>query len=239
MRMRRWSDLGLVLLAALVATSVAADRAVGAGLDGAVTGTVVFKGKVPPSTPVKITADRGVCGKKGPIYDESLIVGDKGGLANAVVWIDGVTGGRRASASTTTVLDQVNCVYVPHVQAVVTGSTLDFRNSDAALHNVHSTLDGDTLFNIGLPAKQRAKEALDEPGVVAFKCDAGHTWMSAYIHVFDHPYFAVTGEDGAFSIAGLPAGTYTLHVWHEKLGARTTKVTVGAKPASVGIVYGK
>ena len=64
------------------------------------------------------------------------------------------------------------------------------------------------------------------PGVIRASCDAGHGWMSAYVHIFDHPYFAVTGPDGRFEIDGLPAGSYTLAAWHEKLGRRTVQVTV-------------
>lgn len=181
-----------------------------------------------PGTAVamQVTQDMGVCGQT--IADPSVIVTDKR-LANAVVWIDGLTTGA-AAAPVEATLDQRTCMYVPHVQAVAKGSKLTVINSDGVLHNAHSTLDGSrTVFNLAMPTKdQRITTDLRRSGLMSVKCDAGHTWMSAYIWVFDHPYFAVTGADGTFAIPGVPAGDHTLRVWHEKLGTKDVPVTVAA-----------
>jgi plastocyanin len=119
-------------------------------------------------------------------------------------------------------VDQVGCRYSPHVQAVTVGTTVALLNNDAVLHNVHGTVEASaapvTVFNVAMPFKgQKLPTVLRKPGVIKLRCDAGHTWMSAYIHVFDHPYFAVTDARGRFVLEGLPPGRYTLEYWHEPL----------------------
>jgi hypothetical protein len=107
---------------------------------------------------------------------------------------------------------------------------LEIVNSDPTLHNIHAMPKANTEFNNGQPIQGmkmthtfKAKEVM-----VPFKCDV-HGWMNAYVAVMDHPYYAVTGNDGTFSLASLPPGTYTIEAWHEKLGTATQSVTVGAK----------
>ena len=122
------------------------------------------------------------------------------------------------------------------------GAKLTIHNVDPILHNTHGTYeDGRTAFNLALPMQnQIIKKRIKKPGIIAMKCDAGHTWMSAYVIAFDHPYHAVTGEDGAFTITDVPAGTYTLSIWHERLPAQTLEVTVAAgKTATVEIELGE
>lgn len=175
---------------------------------------------------LEVTQDPTVCGKSVP--DPSVIVADKK-LANAVVWISDVTAGA-APVPVDATLDQRTCQYAPHVQAVGKGSKLTVINSDPVLHNAHATIDGSrTAFNLAMPTQdQRITTDLRRSGLESVKCDAGHTWMSAYIWVFDHPYFAVTGADGSFSIPGVPVGDHTLRVWHEKLGTKDVPVHVAA-----------
>ena len=127
-------------------------------------------------------------------------------------------------------LDQKNCRYTPHVFAVRVGQPLEILNSDPTLHNIHATPKANTEFNNGQPIQGMkmnhtftAKEVM-----VPFKCDV-HGWMNAYGAVLDHPYFAVTGTDGSFSLKSVPPGTYTIEAWHEKLGATTQSVTIGDK----------
>ncbi|HEV8324860.1 MAG TPA: hypothetical protein VG389_24815 [Myxococcota bacterium] len=200
-------------------------------------GGAAVKGKVTTTAPAStgahtITKNPEVCGAPAPKVEE-VVVGAGGALANVVVAVAAPT---PTPLKTMTVsVDQKGCRYDPHVQASTVGSDLVLKNSDTVLHNVHTFLDGKlTLFNVGMPMKDMTvKKKLKGPGVVSFKCDAGHTWMSAYIVTFNHPYFAVTGADGTFKIDGVPAGTYTASFWHEKLGAKTASVTV---PASGEVV---
>lgn len=194
---------------------------------GTVSGVVKTTKKPPEKKAVQISKDPSVCGKK-PIYDESLIIGKKGELANAVVWIDGIASGKKLEP-TTAVVDQIGCVYTPHVQAVAVGSAIELRSQDAVLHNVHGFLDEDTVFNIALPNKgSKSKQKAEDAGIIKLKCDAGHVWMSAYVAAFDHPYFAVTGADGSFKIGDVPAGKYKVMVWHETLGQTSGTVDVSA-----------
>jgi plastocyanin len=181
---------------------------------------------------MEATKEKAVCGETVP--DESVQVSN-GRLRNVVVIVKGAP----APAPGTAVLDQKTCRFVPHVQAVAVGSTLDIVNGDPTLHNVHGYLGQATAFNVALPGKdQRVPRKLARPGIVAVRCDV-HAWMSAYVVVADAP-FAVTGEDGSFVVPGVPPGTWTVTAWHEKLGERTATVTVGpAGAATVDFSFGK
>ena len=198
--------------------------------DGAtIKGSVVFDGKVPATKTIKVEKDEKTCGAS--VNDETLVVNKSGGIANAVVFISDITKGAKVEKKNI-VLDQKTCTYAPHVQATTIGSSMQVLNSDDVLHNVHAYADagkGSSVFNLALPLKgQKKDQALRKAGVMSFKCDAGHTWMSAFVHVFDNPYFAVTAADGSFTIGNIPAGTYTLTMWHEKLGTNTQKIEVTA-----------
>ena len=117
----------------------------------------------------------------------------------------------------TPVLDQKNCTYDPHVLLIPVRSKLKIRNSDEVLHNAHGFLRNTDVFNLAMPRKDQVIEKrMRRAGIVSVKCDAGHTWMSSYVFVMKHPYYAVTDEEGRFSLENVPAGKkYTLRVWHE------------------------
>lgn len=205
-----------VLLSVLALGATSADA-------GTLSGTISSAKKSKPSK-IKVTSDKKVCGKKA-LYDQSLVVAKSGGLANAVVSINKVKRGKKAKP-TTIELNQKGCEYSPHVQATTVDSTIRIINSDGTLHNVHTFLDGDTMFNLAMPMKgQKTNKDLEDTGVVKFKCDV-HSWMSAYVLVFNHPYFAVTKKDGSFEIADVPAGKYKITIWHETLGKKTKTITV-------------
>jgi plastocyanin len=182
---------------------------------GTVTGSVRTDG--PPRTlpALKIAKDASVCGQEAA--QDVLVVKDKM-IANVVVSLKGATGTTKPTPDAS--VDQVGCRYTPHVQAVTVGTTLRLLNNDAVLHNVHGTQEGSgaplTVFNVAMPFKgQKLPTVLRRPGPVKLRCDAGHTWMSAWVHVFDHPYFAVTDAKGRFTIKDVPPGKYTLQLWHE------------------------
>ena len=224
---------GAAALAAL--GLVLASQAGVAGGPGSVGGKIVYAGKAPAAQTVSVTKDTEVCGSSQKL--EELIVGSGGSLANVVVWVEGVPEGEKAKKTTVT-LDQVDCRYTPHVQAAGKGSEAQLLNSDAVLHNVHGVVNGKRdAFNVAMPTKgMKVKKKLRKPGLVKIGCDAGHTWMSAYIYVFGHPYYAVTDKSGKYNIPALPAGTYTLKTWHEKLGEKSQSITVDGKE-DVSITY--
>ena len=128
------------------------------------------------------------------------------------------------------VLDQQRCWYVPRVVGVRVGQPLEVRNSDPLLHNVRANSAVNEPFNQGQPVQgtRYSHTFATAEVMVPMKCDV-HAWMRAWVGVVNHPYFAVTGTDGAFSIASLPPGTYTIEAWHEKLGTSTQSVTIAEK----------
>jgi hypothetical protein len=138
------------------------------------------------------------------------------------------------------VLDQKGCQYHPHVLAMRVGQTLLVRNSDAFLHNVHALAVDNPGFNVGQPSIDPGKQVgtMKAPEVFKVKCDL-HPWMMAYVHVIGHPFFAVTKQDGTFTIpAGLPDGKYALIAWHERLGEKQVIVEVkGGKAEAADFVF--
>ncbi|MBI2893949.1 MAG: hypothetical protein HYY06_10385 [Deltaproteobacteria bacterium] len=178
-----------------------------------------------PAGSQRVARQREVCGTE--VADESLLVAPGGGLANAVVWVEGLA--RPAGFSPREIrLDQRRCRFVPRVMSATAGAAIVFTSQDSVLHTVHAVLGTSrTLFNIAIPfAGLTVTKRLGNAGRVHFRCDVGHTWMSAWALVFDHPYHAVTGPDGSFRIDGLPAGPRRVRVWHERLGERSADVDV-------------
>ncbi len=193
---------------------------------GDVRGTIRFSGSPPAAPPIETNKDRTTCGPSVP--DESIEVSG-GHLRNVVVTVQGANLPKPPPARIS--LDQKACRYVPHVQATSAGSSMDIVNSDPVLHNIHGYLGTSTVFNVAMPLKnQKIPRTLSKPGIVRVKCDV-HGWMSAWIVVADTPY-AVVGEDGAYVITGLPAGTHTVAAWHERLGQKTAQVAVPAAGAA-------
>ncbi len=197
---------------------------------GTVTGTVRFVGAPPPAQPVDMGGDDFCLAAHGgtPPSVAPVRSSSSGSLAEVIVYIRAGLGGQASDPSSQEiVLDQEGCMYGPRVLAVQAGQTLVIRNSDATLHNVHVSPPAGRGFNIGQPLRGlESRRVFEEPeGLVPVKCDI-HGWMHATILVLDHPFFAVTTEDGRFSLDGLPPGQYVLEAWHETLGTRTQSVTV-------------
>jgi len=187
---------------------------------GELRGTVRHGGPDPRPAPRAVGKDREVCGQSAP--DESLLV-SRGRLANVLVQVRGVPGPPPPPAQG--VLAQVRCRFSPRVQALPVGSRLVVRSSDAVLHNVHGWRGRSTAFNLALalPGEQ-VEQTLSRPGLIRVGCDV-HDWMAAWIAVVEGPA-AVTGPEGGFAIGGLPPGSYTLLLWHERLGERTAAAVV-------------
>ena len=200
---------------------------------GSVKGVVNFEGTAPKNEAIKMNADP-VCVKqnKDPQFQETYAVSDDGKtLGNVFVYVkDGLGNYVYDTPTTPAKIDQQNCRYHPHVFGIRVNQPLEIVNSDPTLHNIHAMPKGNAEFNNGQPIQGMkmthtftAKEVM-----VPFKCDV-HGWMNAYVGVLDHPYFATTEKDGKFELKDLPAGTYTIEAWHEKLGTQTASVTLGAK----------
>jgi len=211
------------------ATTQGGAQAVG---DSSIAGTIAFSGEPPTLPPLSMDADPVCAGKHtGPVPAEMLVLGSDKTMANILVWVskglpDGTTW---AVPATPVVLDQVGCQYVPHTMGIMVGQAYRILNSDGILHNVHSLPKVNTSFNQPMPGSMTEKIVTfpkPEP-VFQIKCDV-HPWMSAYIGVFTHPFFSVTGTDGKFTLSGLEPGTYEITAWHERLGTQTASVTVGA-----------
>jgi len=123
---------------------------------------------------------------------------------------------------------------------VMVGQSLEIVNSDSLLHNIKAVPTTNRGFNVSQPqAGMMRNHVFTEPEVmVPLECNV-HGWMKAYVGVVAHPYFATSAEDGAFTIGGLPPGTYQIEAWHETLGTQTGEVTIGADgKGSVTISYG-
>jgi plastocyanin len=196
----------------------------------AIAGTVTYTGQVPTLQPLSMDADPQCAAKhQGPVYPQLLELGDGNTMAHVFVKVTNPPQGDWQAPSQPAVIDQDGCRYHPHVIGMLQGQQLVFLNSDGLLHNVHGTPSANREFNLGMPAsvKQASPPStLNTPEpMFPVKCDV-HPWMQSYVAVMEHPFFAVTDTDGAFEIAGLPAGEYQVEAWHEKLGTRTGSVTV-------------
>jgi plastocyanin len=223
-----------VLLVALASTTAAADTPKGA-ITGTIKGTVLFEGEPPERAMLDRKSDP-FCAKQAATATADDVVVTKGKLAGVLVRIKNGDAGTHTAPATPAVIDQVGCVYVPHVIGIQAGQKIAVRNSDGTTHNVRGILKGKDLLN-----KMQAAKAADIPvdaataaagDVIELACGV-HPWMHAYAAVQDHPFFAVTGTDGTFAITGVPQGSYTLEAWHPTLGAKsmTVKIGVGAKAA--------
>ena len=217
-------------------SSAAAAPAAGATGAGAITGTVKLGGPAPEMALTKRQADP-FCART-PMKDEEVVVGSGGALKNVVVRLTKGVTGRYEPPATPAVLDQSACMYRPRVQAVMVGQTLQIKNSDQTLHNVHGYKGPSTLFNQAqIPNLGPISKKLTEADqILKFKCDV-HPWMTGYVAVSSHPFVAVTGDDGGFKLTGVPAGSYTVEAWHERLGTKTAEVTVADKSVDANFQF--
>jgi plastocyanin len=223
------------------ATSTGATAAPGGeGKMGTATikGSVALTGKPPEMKVPKKRKDAEFCKTKEVKYNAVVSTGGK--LAEVLVRIanDSIKGDYKAPAKHAEV-DQTDCMYSPRIQGVVAGQTIDIKNGDGTLHNVHTYKGTESWFNKpqikGSPAI--AQEMPDESKIVKFACDV-HPWMRGFVVVNAHPFFAVSGADGSFTIEKVPAGEYTVEAWHPHYGLKTGKVKVeDGKAAEVNFSY--
>jgi plastocyanin len=204
---------------------------------GTVSGVVAFKGTAPKQP--KITASQDPECAKLALVDQKVVV-TGGHLRDVHVRIKSGTAGKHAVPTTTVSVDQHKCMYEPRVVGVMAGQKLAIRNSDPTFHNVRGTHGDHTVFNHGHPMKFPPIEhdSAGKPGeVLTLRCDI-HPWMRGYAAVTDHPFFDVTGADGAFELKDVPVGSYTLEAWHPELGLESAKIVVKKNaPATITFTY--
>jgi plastocyanin len=197
--------------------------------DGTIAGTIKLDGPAPQRRTIPMAADPKCVeanpnGRQGDVF----VVAPEGGMANVFVYVKDGLGDKKFDApKDPVIINQEGCMYDPHVLGIMVGQTLEFHNDDSTLHNVHALPKNSKQFNSAMPMKgMTIKKRFSAPEIMVHtKCDV-HPWMSAYIGVVDNPFYAVSGTDGSYKISGLPAGTYTIEAWQEKLGTKTATVTV-------------
>jgi len=209
---------------------------------GTIKGHVRLSGKNPGNTVIRMGLDP-MCGSINAgkrVIQESVITSADGGLKNAFVKLQG-TFPQTPVPRQPVVLDERGCIYVPRVLGMRVGQTLQIRNDDPLVHNVHSSSENgrNTDINVaqatsGIVSEFRPKS---EEVMLPFGCDI-HRWMKAYVGVVNHPYFAVSGDGGTFEIDNVPPGTQTVQVWHEVYGMMTKSIRVqGGAVANIEFSY--
>jgi plastocyanin len=199
---------------------------------GSVTGSVTLDGKAPAAKPINMSAEP-YCQKahSTPVVPPEVVVGDKGQLANVVIFVkDGLGDYMFHTPADPVTLNQQGCMYDPHVIALMAGQTLSVKNSDQTTHNIHPMPKDNRDWNKSqAPGAAPIDDSFARAELaIPVKCNV-HPWMKSYVFVFKHPYYAVTGKDGKFELKGLPPGTYTVEAWQEKYGSQDQTVTIGAK----------
>jgi plastocyanin len=200
-------------------------------------GVVNFSGKAPEMKVPKKRKDAEFCKTKEVKYN--AVIADGGKLAETFVRLanDSVKGEYPAPAKHGEIA-QVDCMYAPRIQGVVAGQEVDIKNQDGTLHNVHTFKGTETWFNQAQPkGSPEISKELEDTKLIKFTCDV-HPWMRGFVVVSSHPFFAVTGKDGTFTIDKVPAGKYDIEAWHPHYGLKKATVEVAdGKSAEVTFAY--
>ncbi len=204
---------------------------VDASTAGSVHGKIQFRGKKPARKKIDVSEDP-MCAKMhaAGLFDESLVVNPNGTLANVFIYVkSGLEGKTFEPPKEPVVLDQKGCGFSPRVIGIQTGQPLNVSNSDPVTHNIHPMAQINRAWNQSQdPGTEPLKRRFVQREVmIKVKCNI-HSWMRAWIGAVEHPYFAVTGANGAFELPDLPPGDYTIEAWHEVYGVQEQKITVKA-----------
>jgi plastocyanin len=220
----------LVVLATAVCLLLLPRSAAG----GEIQGRVVIAGEVPAAKKIPITIDQYVCGTEQMMGD--LVVSAAREVRNVVVWLENPPAGAPSSSPPpATPMDQKQCVFVPRVVIVPANGTVQFLNSDRLLHNLHSVSRDNPSFNRTQPKDRTIPVTFAKPEIVRIDCDL-HSWMRGWVVVAPHAFYALSDAQGRFKLDNLPAGQYTVRVWHERLGETSRPITVpatGAAPLTI------
>ncbi|MBX7156802.1 MAG: hypothetical protein K1X66_00245 [Verrucomicrobiae bacterium] len=206
-------------------------------------GKVTLKGTPPPDRVIPGAQSVKDC-HSNEIKTEFWKVGTNGGLANVVVWVEGVSRETKPSELLAkVVIDQQGCHYVPHITAVQAKEKFVIQNSDPTLHNVRANqmLKGKkkVVFNLAQPVKgMKSEVSFSEPGLYSLECDV-HPWMQSWVWAMDSPFYAVTDQDGFYQLPkGLPAGDYEVKAWHERfLKPLSQKIKLANKTEEINFEF--
>ncbi|MBI4546051.1 MAG: carboxypeptidase regulatory-like domain-containing protein [Gemmatimonadetes bacterium] len=196
---------------------------------GMITGKVNFQGTAPQAKRIDMSEEPTCADKHAQgAFTEEVVANPNGTLRHVFVYVkQGLPDQAFPVPAEGVTIDQNGCLYQPHVLGLQANQNLIIKNSDGLLHNINAKPTENRGFNISQPTTMESKRSFRTPEVmIPVECDV-HGWMKAYIGVLSHPYFAVSGGDGSFTIKNLPPGDYVLEAWHERYGTQTMNVTVG------------
>jgi plastocyanin len=202
----------------------------GSAWGGTLKGMVRFTGAAVEQKKLPVTVDHSVCGKEKDAGD--IVLSPEKGIRNVVVSLQSPPPGAKWPVALPSVqMDQEQCVYVPRVVVVPVGGTVEFLNTDRLLHNLHSNSTGNPAFNRTQPRGRAIPIVFKKAEIIRVDCDL-HPWMRAWVVVAEHPFYAVTNDQGEFTLDHVPPGKYTLQLWQESLGAMTQDVTVSEEAST-------
>jgi len=207
---------------------------------GTIKGHIRLSGEEPGNPVIRMGRDPmcAAINKGKQVVQEAVVASLDGSLANVFVRLQGTLPATPVPNEPVT-LDQRACVYVPRVMGIRVGQTLQVRNDDELLHNVHSLSTKNNTFNVSEPKAGMVQQfkMKDEEVMLRIKCDV-HSWMTTYVGIVSHPYFAVSGAAGTFEIPNVPAGSYSIVAWQERYGEKTQMVRVNpGATTTVEFVY--
>ena len=207
--------------------------AVGDDAWGSLKGRIIYSGDAFVPVKIEVERDSAVCGVGGQV-DESLVVSPKNrGIRNIAIWLETrdeipVHPDLKDQPAKAPVLDNRNCRFEPHMLAVRTGQVFDFTNSDPVAHNAAVYARRNMPFSEIIPMNQPLQKTFKKFEALPVRVDCSiHPWMKAWLIVSDHPYVAVTGEDGSFEIQNIPVGEWKFRFWHERPGYLQSLVSDG------------
>lgn len=227
MRTKLISSLAIVAGAASIAAGVRGP----APSAGSITGTITFTGTPPKMRPIDMSKEPTCASQHAtPVMTENVVAGPGSTVQNVVVYIS--AGDQPGAAPAQAVrYDQKGCEYLPHVAVMQAGQALEIYNNDQTSHNIHPLARVNSEWNKSQPpGSPPIKASYEKAEFIPVKCNI-HPWMHGYFAVLGTSHSALTGNDGKFSLTGLPAGQYTVTAWHEKFGAQSQVVTVAASGA--------
>ena len=197
-----------------------------------VAGRVLLHGAPPPPKKIQVTQDMETCGKTREVFPVRV---EKGGIDDAVVWIDDIQQGKPFAFPPAEVR-QEGCTYVPHVVIAAAGD-LRISSHDPIPHNVHTYAKHNREYNESMNQLRRdISLSFARPDVISVRCDL-HGWMQAYVFIAKNPYYAISENGGNFKLEGVPAGKYQLKVWSESLGESEQTIVVEAgRPTKIDFV---